>query len=93
MSDADVIPLLHGLDRPTLFTLDEDYHQRQLCHSRYGLIHLNIVGSRVAQYVRRVLKHPQLNTRAKRMGLVLSASPQGLSGWRVNQQALVQISW
>jgi hypothetical protein len=93
LTDREIVALLHELDRPTFFTLDKDFFRRRLCHARYCLIHLNIVRNKVAAYVRRVLKHPQLKTRAKRMGLVLSASPDGLVGWRVSQQALVQLTW
>jgi hypothetical protein len=93
LSDREIISLLHGLDRPTLFSLDRDFFRRRWCHGGYALVHLDIVEEEVAKYVRRVLKHPLLNSRAKRVGLVLSASPSGLTGWRLNQQEPVTIEW
>ena len=38
-----------------------------------------------ARFVRRVLRHPELNTRAKRMGAVVRASEPGLRVWRRNE--------
>jgi hypothetical protein len=93
LSDSQVVSLLHSLDRPTFFTLDEDYYERRLCHAGYCLLHLDVPEEEVAKYVRRLLKHPELNTRTKRMGLVLSASPQGLKGWRLTPQTAVHFPW
>jgi hypothetical protein len=92
-SDSQIIALLHTLDRPTFFTLDEDYYQRRLCHRSYCLIHLDIPEAEVADYVRRLLKHSELNTKAKRMGLVVSASARGVKGWRQHPQTLIQFPW
>jgi hypothetical protein len=47
-SDSQIIALLHTLDRPSFFTLDEDSYQRRLCHAGYCLIHLDIPESEVA---------------------------------------------
>jgi hypothetical protein len=93
MSDAEVITLLHGLDQPTFFTRDSDYFKKRLVHSGYCLVHLDVRYNQIAEYARRVLKHSQLNTRAKRMGCVLSASPQGLTGWRLQPQESIRLSW
>jgi len=38
-----------------------------------------------ALYARRVLRHPDLNTQAKRMGAVVRASEPGLRVWRRNE--------
>lgn len=37
-----------------------------------------------AEYVRRVLRHPAANTRAKRMGALVRVSPGGVRVWRRN---------
>ncbi len=41
---------------------------------------------RVAEMVRRVLRHRDLNTQAKRMGAVVRASADGLRVWRRNME-------
>jgi hypothetical protein len=93
MSDAEVITVLHGLNRPTFFTQDRDYFKKRLLHAGYCLVHLNVRNILVAKYVRRVLNHPQLNARAKRMGCVLSVSPQGVIGWRLQPQESIRLTW
>jgi hypothetical protein len=45
LKDDEIIPLLHQLNKPTFFTLDDDFFKRQLCHAQYCLIYLD-----VAQY-------------------------------------------
>jgi hypothetical protein len=43
--------------------------------------------------VRRVLRHPRLNTQAKRMGTVVRASHRGLGVWRPHAQEEEVIRW
>lgn len=40
MKDDEIIPLLHGLNRPTFFTLDDDFFKPNLRHAQYCLIYL-----------------------------------------------------
>jgi hypothetical protein len=93
MQDAEIIPLLHQLSRPTFFTLDDDYYRRDLCHRRYCLIYLAVPQHEVAWFVRRLLKHVQFNTQAKRLGTVIRASRSGLSVWRLNAEDYDEVSW
>ena len=46
-----------------------------------------------AEYVRRVLRHRRLNTRAKRMGSVIRVSPDGLVLWRIHQEQKEHLAW
>lgn len=86
MKDDEIIPLLHQLDRPTFFTLDSDFYDRRLCHEVYCLVHLDIEEETVADHVRRLLRHRELNTKAKRMGCVIRVLPTGLTLWRIHQK-------
>ncbi len=36
MLDAEIVPLLLQLRRPTFFTRDEDFFDRRLCHAKYS---------------------------------------------------------
>lgn len=85
MQDPEIVTLLHALRRPTLFTLDWDFSGSRLCHPGYCLVHLHVRRPDAATYVRRELRHPALNTQAKRMGAVIQASPSGLRIWRRNE--------
>ena len=93
MKDDAIIPLLHQLDRPTFFTRDADFHKRHLCHEGYCLVHLDVRDDQIAKYVRRVLLHGELNTKAKRIGAVVQAGQSGLSVWRAHQEKQIHLEW
>jgi hypothetical protein len=93
MTDSEVIPLLHQLDRPTFFTLDVDFYDRRLCHLGYCLVHLDVDEEKAGKFIRRVLRHRELNTRSKRMGCVIRVSPIGLARWRVHYKREEHFPW
>lgn len=93
MQDEEIIPFLLGLRRPTFFTLDRDFYQRDLCHARYSLVYLDVKQSEAAIFVRRVLHHPNLDTQAKRMGLVVRASHMRIAAWRLHAEEEVYLDW
>ncbi len=82
IKDATILPYLHQLRRPTFFTRDRGFYDRRFCHLDYCLVWLDVDTRRVADYIRRVLRHPRLNTQAKRMGTVIRVSTAGLHIWR-----------
>jgi hypothetical protein len=93
MQDQEIISLLHQLDRPTFFTLDRHFYNRRLCHRGYCVVYLAVGRAIVAEYVRRVLRHPALNTKAKRMGRVIRALPTAMSAWRLHQEGEEYLPW
>jgi hypothetical protein len=93
MKDEEIIPLLHQLDRPTFFTLDGDFYDRRLCHEGYCLAHLAVEEDLVAEYVLRFLRHRELNTKAKRMGLVIRGLLSGFVYWRLHEDQEHRRSW
>lgn len=93
IQDEEIIPLLLRLPQATLFTVDYHFFKRKLCHAKYGLVFLDVDQTEAALYVRRVLRHPEFDTRAKRMGIVIRAYPTGLSFWRLRAQSLESVNW
>jgi hypothetical protein len=93
MQDEEIISFLLGLRRPTLFTLDRDFYQRGLCHARYSLVYLDVKQSEAAIFVRRVLRHRDLDTPAKRMGTVVRASHTRVAVWRLHADQEVHLGW
>jgi hypothetical protein len=91
--DDEIVTLLHQLDRPTFFTLDSDFYNRRLCHEGYCLVHLDVDDEMAAEYVHRLLRHAELNTRARRMGCVIRVLPTGLKIWRIHQEQEDHHSW
>ena len=93
MKDDEIIPLLHGLNRPTFFTLDDDFFKPRLRHGQYGLIYLDVAQYESAAFIRRTLKHPDLSTKAKRMGKVIRVSHPGLMIWELHAEDRTQLAW
>lgn len=93
IKDEEILPFLHQLPRPTFFTRDLGFYAREMCHRRYCVVCLVVAPSEVAMFVRRVLRHHALNTRAKRMGTVVRASRRGLALWRLHTQAEEFLPW
>ena len=93
MADEEIIPFLLGLRNPTLFTFDLDFFLRNFCHPRYCLVCLDVAEYEGAKFVRRVLRHPLLDTQAKRSGLVVRATHTGLRLWRPHAMKEASIRW
>ena len=93
LQDEEILPLLHHLRRPTFFMRDRGFYRREVCHWQYGIVCLEVAPEEVAIFVRRVLRHPRLNTQAKRMGIVVRASHRGLGVWRLHAQAEEVMLW
>jgi len=93
LQDEEILPFLHHLRRPTFCTRDRGFYRREVCHRQYGLICLEVAPEEAAIFVRRVLRHPGLNTQVKRMGTVVRASHRGLGLWRLHAPAEEVILW
>jgi hypothetical protein len=91
--DEEILPFLHQRRRPTFFTRDRGFYRREVCHRQYGIVYLGVAPEEVAIFVRRVLRHPRLDTQAKRMGTVVRASHRGLGLWRLHAQEEEVIRW
>lgn len=92
LPDDQIIPLLRSLDRPTFFTRDRDFLQPWLSQPGYCLVLLDVGQYEVASFVRRVLRHRSLNTKAKRMGAVIRAGHARLTIWRRSQE-IQRLDW
>lgn len=93
VKDDEIITLLHQMRRPTFFTLDVDFYKSELCHARYCLVYLMVVRKEAAHFVRRVLRHPEFSSEAKRMGTVIRASHSGLKVWRLHAEKAIDFMW
>ncbi len=93
MKDAEIIPLLHSLRRPTFFTRDLDFCKFSLCHAKYCLVYLGIEKNEVATFVRRLLKHLEFDTQTKRMGKIIRVSHVGLSVWHLHAEIEIKLEW
>jgi hypothetical protein len=88
-----IIPLLHRMRRPTLFTRDQDFYKPELRHQGYCLVYLDVLPDQVAEYIRRFLRHKAFRTQAQRMGKVVCLRPGGIRFWQVKLEAERALSW
>jgi hypothetical protein len=93
IKDEDIIPLLHRLRTVTFFTRDMGFYHRHVCHIDYCLVCLSVGQYEVASFIRRFLRHPSFNTKAKRIGKVIRLTHLGLHVWRLHAEREETIDW
>ena len=93
IQDPDIIPLLHRLKNPTLFTHDQDFFKPALAHRAYCLAWLDLYDGDGAVFIRRFLRHPEFRTQAQRMGKVVRVHPDGLHYWQAGKPRRVSVKW
>ncbi len=94
MKDREqIIPLLHSLRQPALFTRDRGFYNRPLVHKKYGLVYLAVEPNEVAEYVRMVLRHRLFNTKATRVGKVMCVNDAGIRYWQFGVTKEKRASW
>lgn len=84
--DADIIPVLHRLKRPTFFSHDQDFYKLRLAHLSYCLVWLDLYDGDAATFIRRFLIHPGFRTQAQRLGKVLRVHPNGIAYWETRSR-------
>jgi hypothetical protein len=89
----EIIPWLHRLPRPTFFTLDEDFNHPKLRHPGYCLVDLDVAPDKVADYIRRFLRHTTFRTQAQRMGKVIRVRPSRINYWQAGEERAHLIGW
>lgn len=93
IKDDEIIPFLMEKRRITFFTRDLGFHEPKLCHTRYCLVCLAVGRYEVATFVRRLLRHPETDTQAKRMGTVIRVSSAGLQVWKLHAEKEIFLPW
>ncbi len=93
MDDEEIIPFLLTLRQPTFDTLDADFFNSSLCHSRFGLVHLDVDELETAAFIRRLLRYRGFNTHALRMGAVIRLSHAGMDVWRLHAEQHEHFNW
>ena len=93
MQDEEILPFLRYRRRTTFFTLDLGFYRRQLCHARYCLVCVDVGQYAAAAFVRRLLRHRQFDTEAKRLATVIRLSQRGLAVWRLHAEEELHVDW
>jgi hypothetical protein len=93
IKDDAIIPFLLEQRRPTFFTRDLGFYECRLCHPDYSLVCLAVKRSETAAFVRRLLRYPEFNTKAKRLGKVIRVSQTGLQVWQRHAEKELFLFW
>jgi hypothetical protein len=93
LSDDEIIPLLLRLRQPTFLSRDADFYDRRLLHAKYCLVYLGVEKYEAAFFIRRLLRHRELKTKAGRMGRVIRVSSAGIWLWRPHAKKEEFINW
>ena len=93
MADEEILPFLLTLSNPTLFSRDLGLCVPINVHARYSLVCLGVGQYEAAHSIRRILRHPQFETQAKRMGTVIRVRYTGLAVLRLHSDEPLRIPW
>ena len=93
IKDEHLLDLLRGTKRITFFTRDRRFYDVRFSHPHYALVYLEVEQDDVATFARRLLRHPQFDTHARRMGAVIRVTRSGIFLRRFRQQREAQVSW
>ena len=91
--DAQLLTFLLTLARPTFFSHDQDFWEQSRQHSRYCLVWLDTEETEQARFIRAFLRHPEFNTRAKRLGKVVRVHADGLTCHHSRHGRPKRIAW
>ena len=89
----EILRYLHRQKQATFFTHDFDFFQPQLLHADYALIVIAAPIKETAAFIKRFLRHPEFNTKAKRCGKVIRLSPRFISWWEIGAEQQQNLLW
>ncbi len=93
LQDDEIIIALRRLNKATLFTRDVGFYRPGVRHLAYCVVVMKIEQNQTAQFVRSFLKHPDFNSRAKRMGRIVRLSPAAIAAWKIHDEHETHIEW
>jgi hypothetical protein len=82
----EILRYLHAIKQSIFFTRDFDFFRVRLAHENYCLVFLAVPVLETAFYIRKLLRHPDFRTRAKRNGKVIKVSTEKIAVWERGQQ-------
>jgi hypothetical protein len=89
----EILRYLHAIKLSIFFTRDSGFFRARLSHANYCLVVLTVPVLETAFYIRKLLRHPDFRTRAKRNGKVLKVSTDRIAVWKIGQQRQSVSRW
>ena len=95
IKDEAIPALLRSVRQPTFVTTNvTDFWRRVPAHSRYSVVCVALPSERLHELpplLRRLLRLPEFNTKAKRMGKVIRVSPSQLQYYERPGEAITHV--
>lgn len=89
----EILRYLHRTRDITFFTRDLGFFRALLCHKNYCLAVITVPVPETALYMRRLLRHREFNTRAKRQGKVIRISTAKIVWWQLGERRQLFLNW
>jgi hypothetical protein len=93
LQDHEIAVALQRLNKATLFTRDVGFYRPEVRHHSYCVVVVNVSQYEVARFVRRFLRHPDFDSRAKRMGKIVRLSPARIASWKIRDAKETPHRW
>ena len=84
---------LRAVKNATLFTRDAGFYRWELRHRAYCIAVMTIGQHEVAKFVRRFLRHPDFNSRGKRMGKIVRISATKITSRKIRDVTERHAEW
>ena len=96
IKDERVPVILRQTRQPTFVTIDMGFWSSSLCNARYCIVCFPLRNDeqyRIPEMLRNLLRIPQLQSRALRMGKVIQAGHQQVRYWQLGAEGLQMLQW
>jgi len=89
----EILRHLHQVKQATFFTRDLGFFRRRFCHPNYCLVVVTGPVLNTASSIRRLLRHPEFKTKARRRGKVVKISSAKIAWWEISRDRQQHTTW
>ena len=93
MRDEEIIAFLRRTGQVTFFTRDLRFFDAKNRSPDCCIVCLAVGQYEVAAFVRKILRHPKLGTKAKRMGKIIRATQTDIRFWQMRVEEEGKLRW
>lgn len=93
LDDEQIVVLLRELRQPTFVSRDLGFYTPALRDRRYAIVVAAVGQYEVAAFVRRLLRHPMFDTKARRAGKIIRLSSSAINFWQTRHNQETRVGW
>lgn len=96
IKDDRVLQILWELKRPTFVTIDSGFYDKRHCDRRYCLVYFVLTSleqNQLPDLLRQLLRLPEFETKAARMGKVVRVSKTDVRYWHLKADEEHRFEW